>query len=389
VIDSYRGINLNGGETAVGNQLVNCKIGLILNETAMRVEGNIIQGCEYGIELGALNNTLSANTISDCNTGISVISGGITGNILYHNNFSGNTVQAVDHGSNQWHYNERGNFWSHYSGPDTNLNGIGDTAHSILPNGTDLYPLITPQQDWAATAFAGGKIVYPQLALGGKSKAYECIVVMSNKTNFDWRGTLQAYRGNHNNWAIDWEVDGLNHENSPSREVTLPPRGSVKIKLSGGDSVLTGYLVIDAIEGSSDYDIAPSFFYNFVDNPSGQLLDSVGVPPGPSGDEFILPVESSPKVNTGLALATAFEDETFLITLSLVDLDGQEVGLETLTYDGQFARFFTEIFDNVPDPFVGRLYVNSEKPIYAVGIRLENSNGGFQLTSIPVDVFIF
>jgi len=104
----------------------------------------------------------------------------------------------------------------------------------------------------------------------------------------------------------------------------------------------------------------------------------------------MLPVESSPTVNTGLAWTTAAQEgDTFQITVSLADLSGREIGSEMFTYDGHFARFITQIFENVPEQFVGRLLIESEKPIYAVGIRLEHSAGDFQLTGIPVDGFIF
>jgi len=154
-----------------------------------RIEGNIIRKCDVGIDLGALDKTLSANTIGDCNTGIAVTSGGITGNILHHNNFSNNTVNAVDQGRNRWDFEGQGNFWSDYIGTDTDHGGIGDTAYAILPNGSDPYPLISPNQDWALSAFTEGRIVYPQLALGGEPKSYESIVVVSNKTNFNWGGS--------------------------------------------------------------------------------------------------------------------------------------------------------------------------------------------------------
>jgi parallel beta-helix repeat protein len=389
VIDSYRGISLNGGETAVGNLLENCNVGLIFAGTARRVEGNIIRDCELGIELEALINTLSANTITDCATGIAITSGGITGNILYLNNFNDNSVHAVDHGSNHWSHEGQGNFWSDYTGVDTNHDGIGDTAYSIPPNGSDPHPLIAPHQDWTASAFTAGRIVYPQLALGGDPEAYECIVVVSNKTNFDWRGVLRAFRGNHDGWNVDWEIDGQTQKNTALVSLEILPKGSAQIKISGTSTALPGYLEIDAETGSSDFDVALSFFYNLINTASGELLDSVGVPPGSLGDEFMLPVERSTSVNTGLAWTAAAETDPFTVTLTLVDSAGQQVGSTEITYDGHLAKFFTEIFKGLPDRFIGRLCIESEEPIYAIGMRLEYSKGGFQLTGVPLDGFIF
>ena len=47
------------------------------------------------------------------------------------------------------------------------------------------------------------------------------------------------------------------------------------------------------------------------------------------------------------------------------------------------------VYDELPTPFVGRLQIESPRPIYAVGIRMEQASGGFQLTGIPADGIIF
>ena len=41
--------------------------------------------------------------------------------------------------------------------------------------------------------------------------------------------------------------------------------------------------------GLLEYDVAISFSYNLIDTDSGQLLESVGIPPGALDDEFMLP----------------------------------------------------------------------------------------------------
>ena len=79
-------------------------------------------------------------------------------NILYHNNFIENSVQAsVDPASftTAWNepYSSGGNYWSDYNGSDvfsgpyqneTGSDGIGDTPYIMDNNNTDHYPLMNP-----------------------------------------------------------------------------------------------------------------------------------------------------------------------------------------------------------------------------------------------------
>jgi parallel beta-helix repeat protein len=102
------------------------------------------------------NNTLIGNNITANGEGILFQNSSY--NMLYHNNFVGNTVQAsVDSASvgNAWDngYPSGGNYWSDYNGTDlysgqyqnvTGSDGIGDTPYVINANNTDHYPLMTP-----------------------------------------------------------------------------------------------------------------------------------------------------------------------------------------------------------------------------------------------------
>ncbi|UCC33309.1 MAG: right-handed parallel beta-helix repeat-containing protein [Candidatus Bathyarchaeota archaeon] len=86
------------------------------------VTGNTIIGNRYGIHL----------FISEDNT-------------LYHNNFINNTKhahQATGSYSNSWDNGFEGNYWSNYTGVDSDHDGIGDSQYEIDENNTDLYPLM-------------------------------------------------------------------------------------------------------------------------------------------------------------------------------------------------------------------------------------------------------
>ena len=99
-------------------------------------------------------------------------------NTFYHNNFIKNIQQThilnLDN-TDQWDNDKEGNFWSNYTGSDTNRNGLGDTAYAIFGEShtqdypytiyesyDDRYPLMTPFNcsgvtielpGWAATQF--------------------------------------------------------------------------------------------------------------------------------------------------------------------------------------------------------------------------------------------
>ncbi len=95
----------------------------------------------YGIHLSSSsNNTLTSNTVSNNDYGIGMYS---SSNIVYHNTLITNTnYNAYDTGTNQWDSRSVGNYYSDYTGTDSNRDGIGDDPYDI-PGSTsiDRYPL--------------------------------------------------------------------------------------------------------------------------------------------------------------------------------------------------------------------------------------------------------
>ena len=92
--------------------------------------GNKIAGNLNGIHLSeANNNDIFRNIIKGNDIGM-LIEGQSELNLIYHNNFIDNVVQAVNEhaGLNNWHniYMLEGNYWSDYTGIDSDGDGIGD-----------------------------------------------------------------------------------------------------------------------------------------------------------------------------------------------------------------------------------------------------------------------
>jgi parallel beta-helix repeat protein len=120
--------------------------------------GNTWSNNDWGISFGSGDisyNTFTGNTIS-CSTefGFAMTysenaNNRIWNNTFYHNNGAGDTfepmhIQAQDSGANNW-WNSTdgyGNYWSDWTGPDVNGDGIVDAPY-VLDGGVDNYPRTT------------------------------------------------------------------------------------------------------------------------------------------------------------------------------------------------------------------------------------------------------
>ena len=191
----WRGILLDGSlnNSIVGNNITNNEYGILLQNSSNNIiEGNNIANNPYGIRVhtssnsnsivgnniannilyGILlfyssNNIVSGNNIANnsidgiclrtSSNSNSIVGNNIANNgyginlyssdnLFYHNNFLNNTVQVylTPGYANVWDdgYPSCGNYWSNYTGVDSNHDGIGDTAYIIAENNTDNFPLM-------------------------------------------------------------------------------------------------------------------------------------------------------------------------------------------------------------------------------------------------------
>jgi parallel beta-helix repeat protein len=137
----------NGYITIQNLNVTGCDVGInIQTATRINVMYTNISDCQYGISIGnAGTSVITDNTISACSEYGIWLSGAVN-NTIYNNNFLNNGIQAgVYAGStgNVFDLDGSGNYWSDYTGGDSDGNGIGDTAYTF-PGGQDDYPLISP-----------------------------------------------------------------------------------------------------------------------------------------------------------------------------------------------------------------------------------------------------
>ena len=115
--------------TITGNLIINNSCGVYLfSETTFF-------SCKY--------NTIRGNTITNNGDGI-WLSSNSDNNKIYHNNFD-NSDNAYDDGANTWDNGNisGGNYWSNYTGIDTNGDGIGETPYNISGgDNQDRYPFV-------------------------------------------------------------------------------------------------------------------------------------------------------------------------------------------------------------------------------------------------------
>jgi parallel beta-helix repeat protein len=170
-------VPLNAGYVVLANctgiiaqnlTLANQNQGILLAfTTSSTITNNLIANNTNGIYLhGASGNKFVHNHITGNNYAIYIHGATFSflgapptyvpssDNQFYRNNFVGNNQTLYDVGGvydvsngpseNFWDDGKQGNFWSNYTGVDTNSDGIGDSRYVVYAKNTDNYPLMKP-----------------------------------------------------------------------------------------------------------------------------------------------------------------------------------------------------------------------------------------------------
>jgi len=121
--------------------------GINIDSDYNRIVNIIIKNCNCGLSLDfwAHNCIISENVFTNNVKGVSVYSVYPNNNLIYHNNFAENQINAHDNSNSTWFTLGEGNYWDDYNGQDSDGDGIGDTPYDIPGNSTqDKYPLVEP-----------------------------------------------------------------------------------------------------------------------------------------------------------------------------------------------------------------------------------------------------
>jgi len=176
----YTGIMIESGSSTISKNIITGAQGPILpsaiyltNATRNTISDNRISGFSSGLTLSgssvttirnntitsdqstgqttsagmqfysSKDNQISFNEIRSCDVGVDLVDNS-TGNTFHHNNFVGNTKQAVDSGTNNFDDGGDGNYWSNYIGFDLNKDGKGDLPYVVSLTDRDNHPFMKP-----------------------------------------------------------------------------------------------------------------------------------------------------------------------------------------------------------------------------------------------------
>jgi len=113
--------------------------------SSQRIWGNNITDTRYGLDFTeSSNNVICGNTVKNTTTAVFLDS--CSENTIFHNNFMDFEKDAYvfDSHLNLWDvgYPIGGNYWSNYTGFDSDQDGIGDSPHILDAENSDNYPLV-------------------------------------------------------------------------------------------------------------------------------------------------------------------------------------------------------------------------------------------------------
>jgi len=183
--------------------------------------GNFIASNRRGISL-RYGTTISENTVGFNDVGL-YIWGDHGNNTIYHNNFIKNTQQVESDSTNEWDYDDEGNYWSDYEDryPEAQKLEplpIWDTPYVINENNQDNYPLIEPlEMRWVFELY--GIVVYTKSSVTNPNFDEELGQISFNVTT-DITDSCRVYIPK---WVLDGAFNFLIDDVPTGYTIAWPP----------------------------------------------------------------------------------------------------------------------------------------------------------------------
>jgi hypothetical protein len=241
-------------------------------------------------------------------------------------------------------------------------NSRGDTVMATLPVVNTAQTLSTEPR------------VLPQIAAGG---GYTTQVILLNPTSSQLYGNIQFY-------GSAGQPLNVGAQHGSYSQYSVPPGGLYFGEYRGSPGAISvGSAIVRPDPGS----VAPVATAIFSYRSKNVLVTEAAVSSPPALRRARIYVDVTTYRNTGVAIAAPGEAVT--ATLTLRNADGSISGLPAATLNvpanGQTARYVTQLFPSMPNPFRGVLEVASSTTFSAIALRQTvNSRSDVLLTTFPV-----
>ena len=214
-------------------------------------------------------------------------------------------------------------------------------------------------------ALSQSTLVFPQLVEGPGVSSF---LVVMNAGSVEDTGQIEFFDSAGRPWGL---IVGDTRQSVISYNIA--PGGFTVVETSGGDSLSSGYVLV---RSETEESRLAGTLRVLLGDQEVVFLDA------PARREYLIFIEQSESVRTGLAIVNPASEESTIRLEVLNDL-GEVLAQQTLSMDAgrQLARFADQLLaEGLPQPFQGVLRASSGQAFSLLGV-LQDSTGA--LRSLP------